>query len=342
MKKTAILLTLLFSAMTAMATEMSFPSEVRAYLNGDKVTFGASVYTLNSFDNQFTIEFNQVPEVAPTLEMITGGGFWRYTEFVDCKKVNDTTFSYEITTKNWHTPVLGYYNLTICLTFTEVIDGYRRYIRDYDNNTYKQYLYLTTEDLGGAQALGTYPNKESWNEGLSFEQFYNELPLTYYFTKEIFFEDPDNIGYVVYHYKDGQHSAQNFIAYEEEINVEAGAYQLLVAFDNDIPADEIKALDFYLEGVYSFAYADDLQTPKKTYLEVAPFRIYNNDVSNPVQKIRTRSESKSEGNDVRYTSSTSDVYNMQGVLVKKDISVSQLNSLPKGLYIVNGEKIVIR
>lgn len=342
MKKTAILLTLLFSVMTAMATEMSFPSKVSVYLNGEEVVLDGDVYELPSFENYLEIEFNQAPEYAPTLEMITGGGFWRYNEFADCQKINNETFSYEITTKDWHTPVLGYYNLTVCLTFTEVVDGDREYITNYDGNKYKYYLFLTTKDCGGAQILGTYPDKDSWNEGLSFEQFYNEQIFTYYFSKEIFFEDMENIGYVVYHHIDGQHSAQNFIAYEGEVNEEAGAYQLLVAFDNSIPAEEIKAIDLYLEGLYSYKYEGPLQTPEKEGLDVEPIKIKNNDEVGSPQKIKTRSESKSDSNDINSISLTADVYNTQGILVKKGIAVSQLNSLPKGLYIVNGEKLVIR
>ncbi len=36
------------------------------------------------------------------------------------------------------------------------------------------------------------------------------------------------------------------------------------------------------------------------------------------------------------------VYNVAGVLVKENISPSEVNDLPKGLYIVNGKKVVVK
>lgn len=41
-------------------------------------------------------------------------------------------------------------------------------------------------------------------------------------------------------------------------------------------------------------------------------------------------------------SATADVYNLQGSLVKKGISTSELNSLNKGIYIVGGRKVIIK
>lgn len=40
--------------------------------------------------------------------------------------------------------------------------------------------------------------------------------------------------------------------------------------------------------------------------------------------------------------STGDVYNMQGICVKRGASVEDLNSLPTGIYIINGKKIVVK
>ncbi len=40
--------------------------------------------------------------------------------------------------------------------------------------------------------------------------------------------------------------------------------------------------------------------------------------------------------------STGDVYNMQGICVKRGASVEDLNSLPTGIYIINGKKFVVK
>ena len=40
--------------------------------------------------------------------------------------------------------------------------------------------------------------------------------------------------------------------------------------------------------------------------------------------------------------STGDIYNMQGICVKRAATTEDLNTLPTGIYIINGKKIVVK
>ncbi|MCM1220880.1 MAG: T9SS type A sorting domain-containing protein [Lachnospiraceae bacterium] len=114
-------------------------------------------------------------------------------------------------------------------------------------------------------------------------------------------------------------------------NYRAGYYSVDVA----VPEVPTEAVDYAYATVslVGVAYNDTIlaEQPSVTYQESLGLRTVP-------RKVQTSAVSKI-GIDVN---SEVDVYNMQGVRVLKNVSTSAINSLPKGIYIVNGKKVVIR
>ena len=38
---------------------------------------------------------------------------------------------------------------------------------------------------------------------------------------------------------------------------------------------------------------------------------------------------------------TNDIYNLQGILIKRDATQADIDNLPTGIYIINGNKVTI-
>lgn len=180
-------------------------------------------------------------------------------------------------------------------------------------------------DTTASKYLGYYPTEEDMKEeGLTIADVYDMGIVTFYFSGLVDWENAE--AYVVINYKDGDYSSDFFVGEEMGADVNrSGIMELYVPIwvelDQDI--ENIESIDITLGGLVN---ADGTEMDD---IEVS----ISNINTNAPKKIGTANVNAISIENAVNTP----IYTIDGKVVKSDIS-----GLTKGIYIVNGRKVVVR
>ena len=107
-----------------------------------------------------------------------------------------------------------------------------------------------------------------------------------------------------------------------------GLYAVTVNVKNDdYTTANLQSIEVILEGVTD---ANDNE------VTVPSIDVVNSTRQASPRKNKTIEQGLVSGNELV------NIYNVQGMLVKENVSAKAVNELPAGMYIVNGKKVVIR
>ena len=338
MKKILLsLATLALGASAVFAQSAPFISEVAfsviptsAVDNYDK---DENMFELNTPEVTLTMEFKDYNSTeiedlgyAPKLMIATGMGFGVDPVIYDLNS-STSTFSFTMDEEKWGQPYMGMLNAVCMVCFMN--DDMDFYFTEDDEPLFYQAL-LTAPNTFPTKLVSVYPNND-WSEE-SFAEAYNSGEIRFNFSNALSLEDEPVIGEINYTRFDGVRVRAVEIELGE--NAEAGwnpmdgNYTITINYALDgVSANEIKKIEIYL---------DDLASPYGV-VEVAPVVLENN---NPNMKRIAKKAPAAVG--LAVSNEAVSVYNVAGTLVKENIAQSEVNALPKGLYIVNGKKVVVK
>ena len=119
--------------------------------------------------------------------------------------------------------------------------------------------------------------------------------------------------------------------------------QIEVANEEDIDPD-----DYWIMNGVALVHLDTLDLPSGEYTLVIPAKYfgiedYDMDVFyNPEIEYLFTYNNPTTGVDGVGSETSFNVFNLQGVKVMENAKASSLKSLPEGIYIVNGKKVMVR
>lgn len=196
--------------------------------------------------------------------------------------------------------------------------------------------YTFTETISSVDFLGVNPPEDEATAAELYDYWY----VTFMFNNEVTMTE--NVAAIVRFYDDFDSELANVTPIQissEDVfggwNYRAGYFGLEVTAP-ELPAnlpDDFAYLTITLNGV---AYNNQV-------LATQPSAKYYADLSAIPQGISAKKIGSAGINNITsITTQTVDVYNLQGVLVKSNMPQNNINSLPAGLYIINGKKVIIR
>ena len=255
--------------------------------------------------------FNQLP-MEPT-----------YYPFDD---VDNKVVTLPLTDASWALPYFEVYYLQM---FAVLADANKNPIISEDLEDYVMGItaYTTPDNAPAAWALN-YPSERNFTqEGLTFKRFYEAGVCTFYFTKEV--KLPEN-GYIAYASKTGTDREFEITEYEADWAPDLGLYAITVKIARpEFTLDNLASIEIGIEGVEN-AEGQEINVPA----------IYVENTSSSPQAAPRKSKSMEEG--LVSGNENVNVYNVQGMLVKENVSSDAVNALPAGMYIVNGKKVLVR
>lgn len=270
----------------------------------------------------------------PAAMVVTGRGSAVGQDLVFLKEGEGSTFTLDLNKESWGNPYMGdfYASLIVCFVNDEM-EFYTYTIVDGEDEYEEPVMYeisYTTPNVFPATLLYTSPDGK-W-EFESFDEAYNHGEIRFAFSNALSLNDDELIGEINYTRFDGLDVDPTDI--EIGVNAEIGwnpmdgYYTITVNYAlAEVAAKEIKEVEIYL---------DDLSSPFGV-VKVEPVVLENN---NPNAKRLAKNTASVEGLAVNNDSVS--VYTVTGVLIKEKISMSEVNTLPKGLYIVKGKKVVVK
>lgn len=327
--------------------------ESNKYLNG---TYSIEIDSnINlTFENYDADELTKTLGYHPYIMLATGSGFAINTTFyaLDNYMVNDdaSVYAFPMDKAKWGDPYMGAYYATPMVCFLkrtggelpEVITQQDMAEDDDLAESIEFYAYggssvffegstYTTQNTSVATLVSVYPNND-WS-GETFAQAYSHGTIRFTFTNEISIEEGDIIGEINYTRFDGDDV--DLVDIEVGVNAEAGwnpmdgYYTITVDYAlDDVKASEISEIEIYLYTMAS-PYGD---------VDIEPVVLEND--SAEAQRIVKISTASLE--DIVVSTENATVYDIAGTLIKENVSLSEVNQLPKGLYIVNGKKVVVK
>lgn len=159
--------------------------------------------------------------------------------------------------------------------------------------------------------------------------------ITFAFTNPVSFTNTNRVATIEYTLE-----GEEFLEYVKESDCQIGWNRLdgyyTVSFifaSEDYPEEDLSSVKITLNGVV-YNPGDGLPTVPVT---VAPVVLTKEEVQQAPRKVKNRmSDELTNGNELV------NIYNVQGMLVKENVSKSAITELPAGFYIVDGKKIVVR
>lgn len=278
-----------------------------------------------SVNETVTISFNEtIPEEANVLLMTSAGSGFAVDMQVSELSLNESRDEATITLdkNSWGNPYISNYYLALTVTF---VDDENEYILRDEEPVYFSVLY-TTPDTFPAELVREYPTGQ-WSNYYTFSSAYDQGIGSLYFTEEVIISGSE-IGSVHYELFDGLTEDFEISEFEADWDYMEGLYVVNFLYSSeDYEASEISSITIEFSGINN----------ENGAIKIAPIILQNDDISTP-QKKATPQNKLSLG----VSNDNVNVYNLQGMVVKENIPVSELNSLPTGLYIVNGKKFVVR
>lgn len=282
---------------------------------------------LPSTESTIHVTMDAVPSVPVTIMYYTGNGFGMDVKY-ETRTVTDESFDINLTTANWGLPYDKVYYLNLVVTFTHLVDGEIEFYPGADGEPVAFSAMYITPDTGNARWAINYPNERNWEEeGLTFSRFYNMGECYFYFTKAV--DVPSQPGYIVYTDKNGVEEEVDIEDYSASWDEGLGLYAVSVNIKNDAyTAASLKSIEVFLEGV------EDEEGQEISVPSIL--------ATNSVAPQATPRKVKSIEKGMLHENEGVNIYNVQGMLIKENVSANAVNELPAGLYIVNGKKVVVR
>lgn len=324
MKKFSLLICTIICAMCAFAQESNV-------ILPDSVWFTPyeeDGLVLNSVDDVITVHMDKVPNVPVTVMFVTGNGFGIDMSH-EYYPVNSSTFDIELKRENWGIPYNEEFFLNLAVTFTYGEgDDIEYYLNENGEPVIFEAMYMAPDE-GQAEFVRSFPTGE-WEKYFTFEDAYNEGTATLYFTKEV--QTEDKIGTIRYYADDEEIDSVEIAEFEKDWSFWDGLYAINFLWNSEsYEADDLSSVIIDFNGI----------SYDGTSIQVPPMTLVNASPSNSANKIRR--ESKTAGvNNLSTLDNHFDIYNLQGVIVKKAATKATLLQIPKGCYIVNGQKIIVR
>lgn len=293
-----------------------------------------NMYSLNTPNVALAMEFEGWNKAeadalgyAPKLMVATGMGFGVEPVIYDLDSSN-STFSFPMTEEAWGQPYMGMLNAVCMVCFmNEDMDFY--FTEDEEPLFYQ--ALLTAPNTFPTKLVSIYPNND-WSDE-SFAQAYSNGVIRFNFSNALSLEDETLIGEINYTCFDSTIDVTP-VDIELGVNAEAdwnymdGCYTITVEYALEgVEASQLSEIEITLDTLSS-QYGD---------VTVEPVVLENN---NPNVKRVAKKAPAAKG--LAVSNETVSVYNVAGMLVKENIAQSEVNALPKGLYIVNGKKVVVK
>lgn len=267
------------------------------------------------------------PKAAAALVQAIGGdGFSQEISEPFPVSLAGDSISIPLTKEMWSLPFNEVYHLQLLVVLT---DATGTPIEDDETMDYVMDMTAyTCADTAPAAWAKNYPNERNWEEeGLTFSRFYNIGECYFYFTKDV--EVPSQAGYIVYTDINGVEKEVDIEDYSASWDEGLGLYAVAVNIKSDAyTAASLQSVEVVLEGVED-ADGQELDVPSILAVNSATPKTAPRKVKNLENGLTAGNESVN-------------IYNVQGILVKENVSVNAINELPAGLYIVNGKKVVVR
>lgn len=285
--------------------EVPLPSISPAAGTVDSKTFAAT-FTYSS------------PMVATYIDYASGSGMGMVATVVDGDSVASKTISVSVTESNWST-ITTSPDLTITLDELMDEDGF------YYPNLSVTYQY--GEDV--VNYLGVDPDPESYTYADAYDAWY----IDFMFDKEV--QIPENETVATISFYDEWDDVLATVSLDDSL-VTCGYNYFMKCYTVELEVPEIPS------SAESFVYAIiELQgiTHNDVELSEQPSATYYADLS---------SEAKSQRNDLTAINEVFskeklfDVFNLNGILVKKNLPITELKNLNKGIYLVGGKKVIIK
>lgn len=257
---------------------------------------------------------------------VSGYGFSQNPQEPFPAALNGDTITFTLEKEMWGEPFNGTYYLQLMVV---LLDEENEPMIDPITEEYVMGMAAyQCQDLNPATWVRNFPSERNFTEeGLTFAEFYNMGVCTFYFTKDVTLPS-GSIGTIVYT-TDSTTTRSRITDYTAEWDEDLGLYAVSVDVRNeDYTAADLDGIKVTLSGV---------KDGNDQVITVPALEVDNNDVV-PQRAPKKRGIETGLISDVE----TLNIYNVQGMLVKENVSASAVNELPAGLYIVNGKKVVVR
>lgn len=296
------------------------------------------VNVLPSVDATITVTFDSIPNIPVTVMYATGGGFEIGMKY---ESINATgnTLTVPLTRESWGIPFDETYFLHMVVTFTYdvEVDGevIPEYYLDAQGNPVMFECTYTTADTGAARLEKWSPNNSMFNEYFTFADAYEDGNMYVYFSKTV--AAPANVAHVKYYDTDGTLTDENDVTVaSQEWSEMDGLYQIVFNYaSSDYEASDLSRIEIQLNPV-------QWENPETQLPESisSPVIVLNN--ISAVPQAAPRKAKKGIANGLVVGTESVNVYNLQGMLVVKNASNSDIKNLAPGMYIVNGKKIAVK
>lgn len=335
---------LLFFGAVAMAATASFAQVVNPILP-TSATFNPGsvdpedVYLMDSVNQSITVTFDVQPNVPVAVMYVTGNGFGLGMNYEYLTAV-DRQITIDMNREKWGIPYQQTYFLHLAVTFAydvvnEEGETVPEYYLDADGEpVIFERIYMTPDD-GEARLETWFPNNTMFNEDYTFADAYDAGAMYVYFSKPVV--APEDVATVTYYSSNGGFiDSFEVPVLEQEWSDMDGLYQVLFSFASpDFTADKIGKIEIQLNPVKWL-------NPATTEYEniTSPVIVLSNSGVKP--QAVPRKVKKGVANGLAVGTESVSVYNLQGILVVKNASTEDLKNLAPGMYIINGQKFVVK
>lgn len=301
-------------------------------------------YHLDSVNDTITVTFDkEIPDGYMALSMLVGGSGFAVMPTIEPLIVDGTVGTIVLNKDVWGNPYMGSYNLTMSIAF---VDEEGDFV--YDPDTEEPYMFeifYTTENIFPAELVAQYPD-DDWSY-TSFDRAFDEGLYIAQYNNEVSFANNSNACRITYKFNNGDPNIIKRISYDpdyvptEEDEFQPielgwdteGNYAISVYYgDSSIDVNDIESITITLYGLIS----------KEESLGNHTI-VLNNPNTDQTRSISKKANTASiDKLLIENNNDNISVYNIQGVKVSTVNNMNELKNLPKGLYIVNGTKFIIR
>ena len=336
----------MFAQKDILPTDATFSSD-----KGDVVkdSFGVSHLELSTRDAIVKVEFDKPlpPAKEATLTLFISPGAADFTADmiqIENPAVQDGILSVDLTSELWGNPYVGEYHTTIMVTWLKP-DG--DFFYDDDEEPIFFQMPCVTPNTVPAKFLYAYPSGE-WEEGDDFTTAYNRGNCQFNFNNIVEFassETSDAIGEIVFKTTNSNKYVDITLLKDGDIpeggtvpvgkasigwNPIDGNFVVQVQYkDPSLPVESISSIEITLWDMTSLGKDISEETV-----------IISN--SNAKKIAKFGNGNNTAGMNLIQDNEVVTVYNIQGVVVRENIAFNNVKDLPKGLYIVNGKKLIVR
>lgn len=342
MKKIILLISAVICAVCAYAQDTNFitgvtfevPNQKEAVDEDGKILEDS--YVVPSTTAEVTISFEgynaeyvKQNGIIPMLMYTTGTGFAVSEPIMDELNPAESIHKFTLTDR-WGDPSMGNYYANIMICF---LDKEMEYIFGEDGEPLFWQASYSAANENPATLANVYPNG-NWEEE-TFADAYKYGEVRFSFTNPVSFSDETAIGVIKYVMADGSDAEPVILELgvnaEEGWNPLDGYYAVSAKYSlAGVSANQIKEVTVILF---------DMESKGET-VSVEPVTLVNDNIN--VQRLAKQSKKSEMADSMVANSDTVTVYNISGVVVRENISTSEVNNLPAGLYIVNGKTVLVK